>query len=77
VIKTIDATGTKVRENNIIKKNIQILSNSSKVVGQEINVDKNKSMFMYCHQNAGQNHIIRMGYKSFENFFSSSILEWQ
>jgi hypothetical protein len=38
-----------------IKKNTEILTDASKEVGLEINVDKTKYMLLSHHQNVGQN----------------------
>jgi hypothetical protein len=44
-----------------------ILLETSKEDGLQANAEKTKYMFMSCHQNAGQNHNIKTGNKSFEN----------
>jgi hypothetical protein len=49
-----------------IKKNTETLIGASKVVGLEVNAEKTKYMLLSCHQNAGQNHNIKTGDKSFE-----------
>jgi hypothetical protein len=57
--------------NNIdtIKKITENLINTSKGVSLEVNTDKTKYeyMLMPCHQNAGQNHDIKIANRSFEN----------
>jgi hypothetical protein len=50
---------------NAIKKNTETLIDASKEVGLEVNAEKTKYMFMSRHQNAGQNHNIKI--RSFEN----------
>jgi hypothetical protein len=37
------------------KKNTETLTDASKEVGLEINVEKTKYMLLSCHQNVGQN----------------------
>jgi hypothetical protein len=50
-----------------IKKNTEALICASKEVGLEVNAGKTKYKLLSRHQNAGQNHNIKMGYRSFEN----------
>jgi hypothetical protein len=50
-----------------IKKNTQTLTEASKEVGLEVNVEKPKHMLLSHHQNAGQNHDIKMANRCFEN----------
>jgi hypothetical protein len=50
-----------------IKKNPEILIDSSKEVGLEINVEKTKYMLLSHHQNVGQNREIKIANRSFEN----------
>jgi hypothetical protein len=38
-----------------VKKNTQTLTDASKEVGLEINVEKTKCMLLSCHQNVHQN----------------------
>jgi hypothetical protein len=52
---------------NVVKKNIETLRDDSKEVGLEVNVEKAKYILMPRHQNAGQNHNIKIGDISFEN----------
>jgi hypothetical protein len=52
---------------NAIKRNTQTLIEVSKEVGLEVNTEKTKCMLLSRHQNAGQNHDIKIGNKSFEN----------
>jgi hypothetical protein len=49
------------------KKNRETLTDDSKEVGLEINVEKTKYMLLSHHQNAGQNHDIKIANRSFEN----------
>jgi DNA-directed RNA polymerase alpha subunit len=56
-----------VQNINAIKKNTEALIKASKVVGLEVNAEKAKYMLMYCHQNAGQNHNVKVANRSFEN----------
>jgi hypothetical protein len=50
-----------------IKKNTEALIDASKKLGLEVYADKAKYRFMSRHQNAGQNHDIKMANRSFEN----------
>jgi hypothetical protein len=50
-----------------IKKNTETLIDASKEVGLEINTEKTKYMLQFRHQNAGQNHDIKIANKCFEN----------
>jgi hypothetical protein len=50
-----------------IKKNTKTVIDARKEGGLEINVEKTKYMLLACHQNAGQNHDIKMANRSFEN----------
>ncbi|PNF23216.1 hypothetical protein B7P43_G02735 [Cryptotermes secundus] len=50
-----------------IKKNTQTLIDASKEVGLEVNTEKTKYMLLSRHQNAGQNHDIKIGNRCFEN----------
>jgi hypothetical protein len=44
-----------LRDNiDAIKKNIEVLTNTSKEVHLEVNVEKTKYMLIFRHQNAGQ-----------------------
>jgi hypothetical protein len=45
---------------DIIKKNTETLTDASKEVGLEINVEKTKYMLLSCQQNVGQNRNIRI-----------------
>jgi hypothetical protein len=47
--------------------NIDTLNNASKRVGLEVNAEKTKYILLSHHQNAGQNHDIKMANRSFEN----------
>jgi hypothetical protein len=50
-----------------IKRNTQTLIDASKEIGLELNTEKTKYMLLSHHQNAGQNHDIRIGNRCFEN----------
>jgi hypothetical protein len=50
-----------------IKKNTKTLIAAGKEVGLEVNAEKTKYMLLSCHQNAGQNHNIKIGDISYEN----------
>jgi hypothetical protein len=50
-----------------MKKNTESLIYASKDVGLEGNSEKTKYMLMSHHQNAGQNHNIKITNRSFEN----------
>jgi hypothetical protein len=49
-----------------IKKNTQTLIDASKKDGQDVNAEKTKYM-LSRHQNAGQNHGLKIAYRCFEN----------
>jgi hypothetical protein len=50
-----------------IKRITQTLIDTSKEVGLEINTKKTKYVLLSRHQNAGQNHDIRIANRCFEN----------
>jgi hypothetical protein len=50
-----------------INRNTESLTDASKEVGLEVNVEKTKYMIMFRDQNAGQNRDIKIGNRSFEN----------
>jgi hypothetical protein len=50
-----------------IKRNTQTLTDASKETGLEVNTEKTKYMLLSHHQNAGQNHNIKIGNRCFEN----------
>jgi hypothetical protein len=50
-----------------IKKNMETLIDASKAVGLEVNTEKTKYMLLSRHQNAGQNHDIKIANRCFEN----------
>jgi hypothetical protein len=49
-----------------IKKNTETLTDASKEVGLEINVEKTKYMLLSRHQNVGQNRDIKIANRLFE-----------
>jgi hypothetical protein len=63
------ADGVNLLGDNIdtIKKNTETVIGASKEVGLEVNAEKTKYMLLSRHQNAGQNHNIKIGNRSFEN----------
>jgi hypothetical protein len=50
-----------------MKKSAETLIGASKEVGLEVNAENTKYMLLCRHQNAGQNHNIKIVDKSFEN----------
>jgi hypothetical protein len=52
---------------DIQNKNTETLSDASKEVGLEVNVEKTKYMLMTCYQNTDQNWDIKITNRSFEN----------
>jgi hypothetical protein len=50
-----------------IKKNTETLTDASKEVGLEVNAERSKYMLLSHHQNAGQNHNIKVANRSVEN----------
>jgi hypothetical protein len=50
-----------------IKRNTQTLIDASKEVDLEVNTDKTEYILLSRHQNAGQNHDIKIGNRCFEN----------
>jgi hypothetical protein len=52
---------------NIMKKNTLTLIDASNVVGLEVNIEETKYMLLSHHQNAGQNHDIKICNICFEN----------
>jgi hypothetical protein len=58
----------------IIKKITEPLIDDGKKVGLELNVEKTKYMLLSRHQNAGQNHDIKIANRSFENVAQSRYL---
>jgi hypothetical protein len=52
---------------NTIKKSTETVTNASREVGLEINVEKTKYTLLSCHQNAGQDHDIKTANRAFEN----------
>jgi hypothetical protein len=56
------ADGVTLPGDNIdtIQKNTQTLTDASKEVGQKIHAEKTKYMLLSRHQNAGQNHHLKI-----------------
>jgi hypothetical protein len=50
-----------------IKKNTEILIDTTKEVGPELKAEKTKYMLLSRHLNAGQSHNIKIGDRCFEN----------
>jgi hypothetical protein len=50
-----------------IKKNTETLIDASMEISLELNAEKTKYMLLSRHQNAGQNHGIKVPNRSFEN----------
>jgi hypothetical protein len=50
-----------------IKKNTESLTDAGKEVDLEINVEKAKYILLSRHQNVGQNRVIKIAKRSFEN----------
>jgi hypothetical protein len=50
-----------------IKRSTEDLSDASKEVGQEINIEKTKYMLLSCHQKVGQNRDIKIATGLYEN----------
>jgi hypothetical protein len=63
------ADDVNVLEDNIntLKENTGALIDASKEIGLEMNAEKTKKILMSPHQNAGQNHNIKIGDRSFQN----------
>jgi hypothetical protein len=57
-----------IRHNiNTIRRNTRTLIDTSKEVSLEANAEKTKYMLLSHHQNAGQNHGIKIANRRFEN----------
>jgi hypothetical protein len=52
---------------DIIERNTQTLTDTSKEDGLEVNSEKTKYMLLSHHYNAGQNHNVKISNRSFEN----------
>jgi hypothetical protein len=50
-----------------IKENIETLTDASKAGGLEVNTEKTKYVLLSRHQNAGQNHDMKIANRCFEN----------
>jgi hypothetical protein len=62
-------------DNRYCKENTKTLIDASKEVALKVNVKKIKHMLMSHHQNAGQNHDIKVANRSFENVAQFKYLE--
>jgi hypothetical protein len=58
-----------------IKRNTQTLIDTSKGVGLEVNTKETKYMLLSRHQNARQNHDIKIANRCFKMWHSPDILE--
>jgi hypothetical protein len=58
-----------------IKKNRGTLADAGKEVGLEVNIEKTKYMLLSRHQNAGQNHDIKIPNRCLKVWHSSDIWE--
>jgi hypothetical protein len=52
---------------NTVKKNTDALTDANEEVSMEVNTEENKYMLLSLHQNAGQNHDIKIANRCFEN----------
>jgi hypothetical protein len=52
---------------DIIKKNTETLIDVRKEVGPDVHTEKTKYVLLSYHQNAGQNHDIKIANRCFEN----------
>jgi hypothetical protein len=59
----------------ILKEECRILCDASKEVRLEVDTEKTKYMLLSHHQNAGQNHDIRIANTCFENVAQLKIFE--
>jgi hypothetical protein len=57
-----------------VKKNTEAVFDASKGVGPEVNTEKTKYMLLSRHQNAGQNHDMKIANRCFENVAQFSYL---
>jgi hypothetical protein len=58
-----------------INKNAETLIDASNEVGLEENIEETKHMLVSHDQNAGQNHDLKIGNRSFENVLQFKYLE--
>ena len=50
-----------------VQKNRETSAVISKKASQAVSADTTKCVYMYCEQNSGQNHKVKIGNRSFEN----------
>jgi hypothetical protein len=62
-----DAVNLLEDNTNTMKGNTETLIDANKEVGLEVNTEKTKYMLLSHHQNAGQNHDMKIANTSFEN----------
>jgi hypothetical protein len=60
-----------------IKKNTKTISDASKEVGLEVNAEKTKFMLLSLHQNAEQNHYMKITNRCLKAWHISNIWERQ
>jgi hypothetical protein len=58
-------------------KNSEALIDINKEVGLKVNAGKTKYVLLSCHQNAGQNHDVKVANGSFENVAKCRYCEQQ
>jgi hypothetical protein len=58
-----------------MKKNTKTLIDANKEIGLEVNTEKTKYMLLCRHQNARQNHDIKIANRCFENVAHFRYLE--
>jgi site-specific DNA-adenine methylase len=54
-----------------IKENTETLIDASKEIGLEVNTEKTKYMLLSRHQNAGQNHDMKIANRCFVKIFGN------
>jgi hypothetical protein len=56
-----------------VRKTTKAISEAGKEVGLEVNAEKTKYLFMFHHQNVGENHNLMIANKFFENTVKSKL----